>query len=180
MANLNVKGSVNITGSLTKDFEGAYARKVDVMDQVNDTGWMELNGSPFMAYNDSGLITNSSIRDFGYEYCKFRVVNNICYLAIANNSATIPVWHEGQNVTGLYLGTLPYIITPSYTMAWLADPADSTGYEVQIGLETNGKLNAVCLGGSKTKWVCRLYTSFPIDNFDYSKLLTVLDSYYNS
>lgn len=178
MANLNVKGSVNITGSLTKDFKGSYARKVDVMDQVNDTGWMELHGSPWMQYGDGGTITTNSVRDFGSQYAKFRVVNNICYLAILDNSTTIPVWHEGQTITGLYLGTLPYIITPSYTMSWLANPVDSTGYEVQVGLETNGQLHAVCLGGSRPKYVFRFYGSFPIDNFDYSKLLTVLDSYY--
>lgn len=178
MTNLNVKGSVNITGSLTKDFKGSYARKVDVMDQVNDTGWMELHGSPWMQYGDGGTITTNSVRDFGSQYAKFRVVNNICYLALLNTSTAVPVWHEGQTITGLYLGTLPYIITPSYTMSWLANPVDSTGYEVQVGLETNGQLHAVCLGGSRPKYVFRFYGSFPIDNFDYSKLLTVLDSYY--
>lgn len=180
MANLNVKGSVNITGSLTKAFKGPYARTVDVMDQVNDTGWMELTGSPWIQYGDGGTITNSSIRDFNDNYAKFRVVNNICYLAILDTSTTVPLWHEGQTITGLYLGTLPYIITPSYTMSWLANPVDSTGYEVQVGLETNGRLHAVCLGGSRPKTIFRFYGSFPIDNFDYSKLLTVLDSYYNS
>lgn len=178
MANLNVKGSVNITGSLTKDFKGSYARKVDVMDQVNDTGWMELHGSLWMQYGDGGTITTNSVRDFGSQYAKFRVVNNICYLALLNTSTAVPVWHEGQNITGLYLGTLPYIITPSYTMSWLANPVDSTGYEVQVGLETNGQLHAVCLGGSRTKSNFRLYTSFPLDVFDYDAILKALSSYY--
>ena len=178
MANLNVKGSVNITGSLTKACKGPYARTVDVMDQVNDTGWMELTGSPWMQYGDGGTITNSSIRDFNDNYAKFRVVNNICYLAILDTSTTVPVWHEGQTITGLYLGTLPYIITPSSTMSWLANPVDSTGYEVQVGLETNGQLHAVCLGGSRTKSNFRLYTSFPLDVFDYDAILKALSSYY--
>ena len=177
MANLNIKGSVKISGSLKRETIYGFARDVDIMSQVNDTGWMELKGSPFMAYGDGGTITNSSIRDFNANYAKFRIVNNICYLAIHEYGTKIPVWVEGSSVSGLYLGTLPRVIMPKIAMKWLADPMDSSGYEVQVTINTNGKVDAISLGG-KTKNTFCLYTSFPLDMFDYDVILRELNGYY--
>ena len=100
MANLNVKGSVNITGSLTKDFNLNYGRKVDVMDQVNDTGWLEIPGSPWIGSKTIGPggLNDFGTPDEGRSYAKFRVVNNIVYLHILNKeSKNIPIWREGAN-----------------------------------------------------------------------------------
>ena len=130
-----------------------------------------------MAYGDGGTITNSSIRDFNDNYAKFRIVNNICYLAIHEYGTKLPVWVEGSTISGLYLGILPRIIWPKIPMKWLADPMDSSGYEVQVTINTNGKIDAIGLGG-KTKNTFCLYTSFPLDVFDYDAILRVLSNYY--
>ena len=183
MANLNINGSVSImsdvkiSGSLTRDQVPSFVRNVDIMSQVNDTGWMELKGSPFMAYGDGGVITETSIRNFNNNYAKFRIVNNICYLAIYEYGTKIPVWIEGSSVSGLYLGILPRIICPKISMKWLANPMDSSGYEVQVTINTNGKIDAIGLGG-KTKNIFCLYTSFPLDVFNYDTILRELSNYY--
>lgn len=183
MANLNVKGSVNITGSLTGDFNIIYGRKVDVMDQINDTGWLEIPGSPWIGSKTIGPggLNDFGTPDEGRSYAKFRVVNNIVYLHILNKeSKNIPIWIEGQTITGLQLGALPKPLWPSHHLRFLADPVDSSGYEVQVSVNANnGKLEAVCLGGSKIKNVMSLCASYPIDiQYGYDKLQILLESAY--
>lgn len=184
MANLNINGSVSIAGSLTKDFNIIYGRKVDVMDQINDTGWLEIPGSPWIGSKTLGPggLDDFGIHDGGKSYAKFRVVNNIVYLHIFDNqSKNIPIWREGQTTTGLQLGALPEPLWPSHHLRFLADPVDSSGYEIQVSVNANnGKIEAVCLGGSKIKNAMSLCTSYPIDiQYGYDKLQILLQDAYN-
>ena len=159
MANLNVKGSVIITGSLHGTYKGSYCTDMDSISNVYDSGWLDIPESPWLNKNNP--------RGFGTNYAKFRVVNNIVFINIFNNqSVTIPIWRETQNITPAYFGTIPTVLRPTCHYRWMADPLDSTGYEISVTLDRDtGTLYAVCLGGSKAKNVMSLCVSYPTDGY---------------
>lgn len=174
MANLNINGSVEIAGTLHGTYTGTYCTDMDSISSVYDSGWLELPNSPWL--------NKDYPRGFGNNYSKFRVINNIVFINISMRSGiSIPVWKEGSNIAYPCFGIMPIVLRPSCTYKWLANPIDSSGYEISVALDPiTGKITALCLGGSKPKTYMEFCTSYPTDNYEgISRIDQGLKNMYN-
>lgn len=149
MANLNINGSMHVGGALTDNFStpSGWKRITNYFAEIYDTGWKQIPGGK-NASNVTML---------------YRIKNGTCYLHINSYGViTLPQYNNTHTNADVKICTLPSILRPDYEISWIANPADYSGYAVQIRLNTAGEIHGCTLGGNQNKSYWHFFGSYPI------------------